>query len=293
VAVWIHPADTTIAQTRKKRQGLLMQSLSFTSRAKASPFPPDDVFSAKWAALVQRSKRKLQLFKKKSDHVDLVREFEALIAERRAADDLPYAALVAMSLGRYLESCADSYAAGVYVEASEFFWEAAHQDAAHGCTDPPEVLRLHARDAHAKAVQGLESNKWVQSDVMLRAALHLCALEEWEEAGYLAEKAAEIERGLECMFDSHVALCVAARCYALSRNYAQVERVVKQMDHLAKQAAPYDGAWPGFVKVRLEPFLFCANFLSGIGCVWVADVVERVGSVARLAGKPSAVCGDG
>ncbi len=274
-----------------------MQSLqAFTSRAKPSPFSADDVFSARWAALVQRSKRKLQLFRKKNDHLELVREFEALVAERRAADDLPYAALVAMSLGRYLESCAEQRAASAFLEASEYFWEAAHQDFNHGCTDPPEVLRLHARDAHAKATQWLESNKWVQSDVMLRASLHLCALEEWDEAGYLAEKSAEIEKGLENAFDAHTGLCVAARCYALNRSFAQVERVVKQMLAAAKQAIATDGAWPGFVKVKRErerEMILNSKKKKKTGhcCVWMADCVERGSSVARFSRAFAAVRG--
>ncbi len=47
-------------------------------------------------------------------------EFESLIADRRAVDDLPYAGLVAMSLARYLESNGDAHAPNVYVEARFF-----------------------------------------------------------------------------------------------------------------------------------------------------------------------------
>jgi hypothetical protein len=59
-----------------------------------------DSFSVQWAALVARSK-KLRLFRKRSDHADLVAEFEALIADRKAHDDLPYAGEV---LGRAIWS---------------------------------------------------------------------------------------------------------------------------------------------------------------------------------------------
>jgi hypothetical protein len=112
------------------------------------------------------------------------------------------------------------------------FWEAAHDDFAHGCTDPPEVLRLHARDAMAKA--NLEQNKvffrfwfsfvlnifllqFLMSDVFLRSALHLLELEEFDEAAFFAEKSAEIEKGIDSHFDAHLAFCVATECYAKAK----------------------------------------------------------------------------
>ncbi len=75
-----------------------------------------------------------------------------------------------------------------YLEANQAFWEAAEQDQANGCTDPPEILRLHARDAQAKSAYWFEKagNSWMHADVLLQGAIHLkrlgrlcCGLLSW------------------------------------------------------------------------------------------------------------------
>ena len=154
-----------------------------------------------------------------------------------------------MSLGRYLESCAEHHnpQAGAFLEASECFWEAALQDHEHGCTDPPEVLRLQARDAQAKALQW--SDKYLQSDIFLRASQHLCLLEEYDEAAFMAERSAELEAGsLSNAFDAHVAFGQSAKCHALNKNYLRVEKVLSLMLETAEKALEDDSSWPGFVK---------------------------------------------
>ena len=90
--------------------------MSFTIR-KAQACPFNDDFSARWSALVLRSK-KTKLWKKKAEHLEILQAFEQLINDRRSNDDLPYAALVAMSMGRYLESCADQNAPQVRLAPS-------------------------------------------------------------------------------------------------------------------------------------------------------------------------------
>lgn len=221
--------------------------MSFVLR-KAAVTPFTDSFSQRWAGLVQRAKR-TKLFRKRSDHVELVAEFEALIADRKANDDLPYAALVAMSLGRYLETCAEHNApqTAAFLEASECFWEAAHQDHEHGCTDPPEVLRLQAREAQIKALAW--ADKFVQSDIYLRASQHLCQLEEYDEAAFLAERSAELEASsLKNAFDAYLAFAQSTKCYALTKNFLKAEKVLHLAKQTAEKALDEDGAWSGFVK---------------------------------------------
>ena len=154
-----------------------------------------------------------------------------------------------MSLGRYLESCVElnSPQTGAFLEASECFWAAAIQDHEHGCTDPPEVLRLQARDAQAKALHW--SDKWMQSDIFLRASQHLCLLEEYDEAAFLAERSAEIEAGsLNNAFDAYVAFGQSTKCHALQKNYLRAEKVLSLILETAEKAREDDSAWPGFVQ---------------------------------------------
>jgi hypothetical protein len=116
-----------------------------------------------------------------------------------------------------------------------------------------EVLRLHARDAQARAIQWFDSCGWMQSDILLRAALHLRSLEEYEEAGYLAERSAEIESGtLENGYDAYVALSVAVSCHALSKKYNQVERLLGIMLRTAEAGREKDSAWKGFLVGSME-----------------------------------------
>ena len=157
---------------------------------------------------------------------------------------------VCLSLGRYFESHyagessrhVNNTQASVYLEGSEYFWEAAHEDKAHGCTDPPEILRLHARDAQAKALSWFEKagNRWMQSEVLLKGALHLRELEEYDEAGYFAEQSSLIEKELGNAYDGYVAYGVAAHCYALNKNYVELERVLQCMSGLAKDSMVED-----------------------------------------------------
>lgn len=221
--------------------------MSFSLR-KAAPSAFSDDFSVRWAGLVQRSK-KSKLFRRRAEHGELVREFESLLSERKGQDDLPYAALVALSLARYLESCAEPNQpqGAAYLEASECFWEAAHQDHLHGCTDPPEVLRLQARDAQARALQW--TDKCIQSDIYLRASQHLCRLQEYDEAAFLAERSAEIEAAsLDNAFDAYIALGQSVKCHALNKNYVKVEQVLKSVLERATKALDADSAWTGFSK---------------------------------------------
>jgi hypothetical protein len=100
--------------------------------------------------------------------------------------------LVALSLARYIDGPWEKGA--VFLEASEYLWEAAHQvgvgvfcvtmnsfshhylqDHENGCTDAPEMLQLHARDALNQSIYWFSnaSNTCIQSDVLLLGALHL------------------------------------------------------------------------------------------------------------------------
>lgn len=223
---------------------------SLLRKAPVSAF--SDEFSTRWSNVVQRGKKRI--FKRKADHEEIVKEFDALIADRKASDDFAYAGLVTMSLARYLESCAEEggkispQQAGAYLEASEHFWTAAHQDQDHGCTDPPEILRIHARDAQAKALRWFErsGNPWMQAEVLLRGAMHLRKLGEHEEAGYMAEQSGLVEKNDP--FDRFVALSVAAACYATAKMYVMLERVLCSMKDVAKEAVEEDSSWSGFVK---------------------------------------------
>ena len=62
-----------------------------SSKKAFSPFVNDE-FSQRWAGVIQRGKKK-SVFRKKSDHFEILKEFETLISERKQQDDLPYAAL--------------------------------------------------------------------------------------------------------------------------------------------------------------------------------------------------------
>lgn len=48
-----------------------------------------DDFSVRWASLLDRTRTRL--FRKRAPQDELVAEFEALIADRKSHDDLPYA----------------------------------------------------------------------------------------------------------------------------------------------------------------------------------------------------------
>src|SRR3990167_3595382 len=100
------------------------------------------------------------------------------------------AALVAISLAKYVDGTLEK--ASLYLDASESFWSAAESDRQRGCTDPPELLQLHALDAQAKCVYWFEKagNKWLHADVLLQGARHLKRLGEHEEAAFYATQSA-------------------------------------------------------------------------------------------------------
>lgn len=151
--------------------------------------------------------------------------------------------LVAVTLARFLEGSWDK--AAVYLEASEYLWEAAQQvrrcvlslpsthalrpqDHDNGCTDPPELLRLHARDAQYSAVHWFEhaANTWMHADVLLQGAERLKCLGEFEEAAFMASRAALLEKRDDgSLFDAYCAHALAAECYALNARCASTFRV--------------------------------------------------------------------